>query len=789
MSKKIPERRTKPCQHCKKSKVKCVYADTLPCERCLKNKLECSFDGPISDSHGVNLPLISNLSLPLLPHTFHFPSTLLPPVKTPTPVQMQGQPSLVLMSNQNLILIPTQRNLVLIPTQQNPGLKSNQVQPNLISLPPSRNSSLPSSRNHSIQNHLPHIPVPLTTPHPTPLPNSLPNSLQHALPSQRVPAYDSDVWKHEVERKLDTFNDKIDDLVGIIRLQQQQMALFQAEQQRISLETVDQPRLSPKRRLEPQPTLTEEEEASIDTLFSKFSAMNKKKRKISNGNAIKADVDLEPGLLKLLEAQELFTFFDKHITPQLFGFQIRNYAGRTAILDTWDSCPLLIVSICYIASIHHPSLSSRSCGLLAKLEILAGRLMYEMPTLEVNIFDTILALCLSSFWLSQKRMFVGIALQLANLMELNVNTTDGGTSFPGISKILPGKRLNGARITKKDKLKLWYLLYILDGHQSLMTHKQPLIDSNDLTLMGSQNLLLSSTETQIEENTTENTRVEASDAYFDLRLVSQVEYNQAIHSIFTKKGRTSWNHLLDPAKFGFPARSNLDLDAWMVKWTVDLKSNSSGHVWSSKSTLLYYHFAKMYINSPDFQEETSPNPDTLLKADDSDDEEDMLIGFNSGISKETASELGEHISLSSAKLVINTVCGDKDILTALKYVPVHIYVMVYYAASLLLNPSAEQKEKLILSETEQQEYFQSLKSIKLLLKVMEQNQPVDEALGKQLVDTLQDLFNNRMVELEKQLMDHANSAKVEEIISDNDFSDHDVKLKIVAWPGYDHGHP
>ena len=79
----------------------------------------------------------------------------------------------------------------------------------------------------------------------------------------------------------------------------------------------------------------------------------------------------------------------------------------------------------------------------------------------------------------------------------------------------------------------------------------------------------------------------------DMRLVSQVEYNQAINEAF--KG-TAWD-LLAPASFGIPSKSNLELDRWMVSWTVLLSPESFGAIWSTKSTLIYYNFAKMHINS------------------------------------------------------------------------------------------------------------------------------------------------------------------------------------------------
>ena len=86
---------------------------------------------------------------------------------------------------------------------------------------------------------------------------------------------------------------------------------------------------------------------------------------------------------------------------------------------------------------------------------------------EKDAYNTIVALILCSFWLTDSQMFTGLALQLAKEYGLN--------------------RPN---LKNKDKLKLWYLLYVLDGQQSLTFNRQPLLNSQEYSLKHSKELLL-----------------------------------------------------------------------------------------------------------------------------------------------------------------------------------------------------------------------------------------------------------------------------------------------------------
>lgn len=464
------------------------------------------------------------------------------------------------------------------------------------------------------------------------------------------------------------------------------------------------------------------------------------------------------------------------------------------------------------------------------------------PKSELEGFNTIVALILCSFWLLDSQMFTGLALQIAKEIGLNsINST----------------RTEKNGLNKKDKLKLWYLLYVLDGQQSLTFNRQPLVDANDYTLKNVRGLLLHAPTKEIknkesnvekeeigikQSNTTISTvsssEMASNGGFTDLRLISQVEYNQALNAAFNGN---AWD-LLSPASFGMPSKSNLELDKWMVSWTVLLSPVSNGAVWSSKSTLIYYNFAKMHINSSSVRNlQTSSTTDGMLpkwessskieqlddvnnrtdveidSEDESDDEDEFIS--NKELVSENQTIVNANIAVNAASTVLNLVVNDNDILNNLKYVPVHIHIMLYYAALLLVNPPLESNNKLITVTQEQfcEKILANLKTVKKLQKKIYMNLPTDKKFGNRLIKSLENILDEKLDSMKKEIESNIEMDKdkkrelLQEIAifvelneaednksAEQDYSDSDQILsrtatpgpeKISAWPGSHHGHP
>ncbi|CAH2355317.1 hypothetical protein CLIB1423_24S00958 [[Candida] railenensis] len=837
----MPEKRTKPCSSCKKTKVKCIYTSGLPCERCIRigAPSKCQF-----------IPKLPSLSLPSL----------------------GGNES----STNGLLRLGQQRqeNFIPIPTI--------------------------SSHNQANSAHQP------------PIHTNVPSSSLSRTPIQSYNSYDAPepsngMWKTQMENKMASFDNKLNDLVDILKINQKMLldnqARYDQSQQHMhytqpqhhSYYSLPQTRsqtpqpipqthlpqlglpYTPMQYTQTPPTAhlsqntAESHKRSYpenDTVNSS-SQLGSRKRlkdvaKISRESTeIIENSDFRDNLLSKDEALLLFNFFDENITQQLFGFELSKFP----ISEIWESSPILVCTICTISSIHHPNvqLSSKQNKLKQHLHKLCGELIYMgRPKSELEGFNTIVALILCSFWLTDSQMFTGLALQIAKEIGLSPsspNFVSGNSSGE--------KEKNG--LSKKDKLKLWYLLYVLDGQQSLTFNRQPLVNSNDYSLVNVRGLLVGDKDKTIKEKEISNDGTNkngslvkitsrlskdspptpavasASTAFTDLRLVSQVEYNQALNEAFNGD---AWD-LLAPSSFGIPSKSNLELDKWMVSWTVLLSPVNNGAVWSSKSTLIYYNFAKMHINSKavrQLQFHTSadgnmlpkwnasedsnierkieslgnvkrtstkvPNsPDSEEDSEESDDDEDEFIS-NKELVSEDESVLDATIAVNAASTVINLVVNDNDILNNLKYVPVHIHIMLYYAALLLINPPSQSDNKLVQYSPEKyyEKVLTNLKTVKKLQKKIYLNLPIDKSFGNRLINSLEEVFGEKVSSLKRGILSNSeldsdvkshlaneinrfiesDESKVgDEFQSDADSSKSasPAPEKIFAWPGSNHGHP
>lgn len=537
--------------------------------------------------------------------------------------------------------------------------------------------------------------------------------------------------------------------------------------------------------------------------------------------------DFRDQVITLAEAQLLFNFFDQNISQQLFGFELKSFC----VEELWVSSPILICAICTISLIHYPdaNLSSRQPFLQQHLHKLCTKIFFDSKQRSENqVFNTIVALILCSFWLADSQRFTGLALQLAK--EHNFN------------EIKPKSSTKPSSLSHKDRLKLWYLLYILDGQQSMTFRRQALLPSDDVALQNSRLLLLDSdkkllpleddSEKELPVSRASQDRNTRSTNFSDLRLVSQVEYNCALEEAL--KGN-AWD-LIDPSAFGIPSKSNLELDKWMVSWTVLLAPMNNGNVWLSKSTLIYYNFAKMHINSMalrplqtesggiirfpkwnQYKFKSSASNSMASKGESgmlqrrlqecNKNGEEFIL--NTELASHDQGMLNLNIAISAAQTVLGLVLDDRDILDNLKYVPVHIHVMLYYAAFLLVSAPANMFNGGVEDESHFRSVFNHLKMIRTLQKKIMLNLPTDQVFGERFLQSLDNLFDERIgnlqLEIESALLEIAvkedlkkemstlqhTYSKIDLIPESAEVSSSDSSPpleKIYAWPASHHGH-
>ncbi|ANZ73691.1 BA75_00530T0 [Komagataella pastoris] len=577
------------------------------------------------------------------------------------------------------------------------------------------------------------------------------------------------------------------------------------------------------------------------TLTDILSLLRDQQNEKNQKASIAATID---SILTLEDAHTLFDYFDTNITPQLFGFDLSSYS----VDDLRTTSPILFITICCISSIHHIDFKHLHGSLKGLLEKLSQDVLQNPPNNEVEAFNTIIALCISGFWFQKNQIFTGLALQLAKNMNLNV---------PVRKNKRRRRNSNSKSISDKDRLKLWYLLFILDGHQSLAFNRQPLLSSNDPALTHSRELLSSeSIRDKYCEALRENPSTElilngsppgsSSDTdtpskvgsgsrtsdhshelkYSDLRLVSQVEYNQAISEVF--RGN-AWD-LLTPASFGIPFKSNVELDKWMVQWTVLLSPMHSNNIWSSKSTLIYYNFAKMHINSlsvrklhtdgssfpewrndEDDDDEALDNPEyennkaevSLYKesssssdSDDSDSDDESETN-TPVMSKREGLKVSSQIAVSAAETVLNLVLSDNDIISALRFVPVHVHVMLYYAAMLVINSPTLLRTHFTGSKNykgkKEDPNLTAFKMVKKLRNLIYHHKPIDRKFAEIIILGLDKLLADKHSTLKNESsVDPSTLQKVFNVLHEDEVNfrgESKIIDKIFAWPGTNHGHP
>lgn len=858
--------RPKACTHCRKSKVKCIKLDNdEACKRCKAQGLQCVYEYKVPSYKVANRSIHEHATIEGRQQKVNEKSHTSNLITTS---------KIHDSTNQQNGIVPNRSEIPPINSILNP-IKSNDHRNNLNN---SNNVSVDSTTNisrllnpvHSANNNNHNI----TNGNNNISRNTFMNGNINTVASRLSPPGSRNInnaiiasnglnksnnWEHSVEERLEGFGSKLGAILSLLQNQQIQQ---QQQQQHDNENSYTYPEY-------------EHMETGIrkrEYTSTEIPNNNKRQRLLMNGDttsdprpplshtssatdSIKTseDVNAEDAVLNLSkilsreDSKELFNFFNSNISPQLFGFDISSYS----IDDIWDTCPLLIATIGCIASIHHPLLSHLSPSLEKIIYDISKDILFNIPKTEIEAFNTIVALCFCGFWFKNKQMFTGLAIQLARTMNL-ISPHGSGSKSKNSRNVIP----------KKERLKLWYLLYILDGQQTLVFNRQSMFDSNEKLLKNSKDLLteaenedLKEKELTLEEitptneialinddNSKRNRELAFNTNYADIRLVSQVEYHQAINAVF--EGH-AWD-LLTPSSFGLPFKTNLELDKWMVQWTVLLSPFNNHPVWSSKSTLIYYNFAKLHINSvavrkfqamganlPGFDEIDDdffqqmevgiPNDgdasneknkfDEIKEHEDTDEDEDEDENDESfDISKELSpiesKKVSAELALSAAETVLNIVLGDSDIWSVLKYVPIHIHIMLYYAALLILKPHAclggGHSDKFDNEKMRFESSMNAIKLVKRLRHTIMVNSPTDREFSGKIVESLTSILHDKVRQVKGDINTNIDSSAereecfrmLESVIQDNDARElynHYVKksqnFKISAWPGVDAGHP
>ncbi|QLL32428.1 hypothetical protein HG536_0C05970 [Torulaspora globosa] len=587
------------------------------------------------------------------------------------------------------------------------------------------------------------------------------------IPSSSLPAEEKP-WLYSVEQRLDVLQKALESVLGIFQHNQvqheQQVNLLQAQVRRHAHANTGSPSSGPVA------------EVSLPSLSQIIG---------ESGNLEQVTDFRKNKILSSDEAAQLLEIFCTKMSAHMFGYNLK----ELTVQKLWNESPLLLVAICTVACPHHQALCSKKALLQKSLQWFSSRLVNGSDILddEVCVERAILGLVIASLWLESNQLYMSIAVQLARKWRLD-------------------QRIGGGE--KGELWKLWYLLYIADGSLNLTMRKSPSIYKQvEPAITSVRETLLAHVEDQnlkdvlreneiIDEgltkeqllslNEVDHSKIKVSfHALQNMHLCALVEYHAAIESLFHNTNHGSvraMSSLLKPHAFGIPWETNMDLDRWMISWTIALQSiDVQNDAWCLKSTLLYYNFARMHINTR-----------WLLDREVSlEDSSWMQVWRNASQLPErsTLDTASHEVSYSAAYSLLKLATKDKDMRSLFQFFPNHIYLILLYACMIVLEPpnSLDCTDAAVIKKLKQ-----SFKLAQTYRDMLISHTATDSVLTGKIADSIKTLMINFInVCAERRKKSSSRDQKIEEIIQDS--SDPSLpgrtKKTISAWPSVNHGHP
>lgn len=590
--------------------------------------------------------------------------------------------------------------------------------------------------------------------------------------------------------------------------------------------------------LDPSVTFNKPAQGWQEKRKQSFDGHNRSSKKLKLNS--EANVKL---LVKFGDFQELFAVFSRTSVPYLFGYDISSLDRRLMYVTS----DLFVSLVCLIGAVGSPRYAhlvdylrdlysqqvsdvvlknkGSNCFSFDEDSASIGEAEYnrfislcsdrpeqkawslltkeerksEVTNLrDFQLYLNIAALCIATLWFEKSQLFLGVAYQLASELKLNRSYAQAKIKSlaPEETEAGEAEKKNVSYLTDTNKLKLWYLLYLADGQHSVLTNRPSMVNGSDFSLKNSRKLLIDGDSTAeldsaallkregtgATSKTLNEQLISKATTYNDLNLVSHLELTQAMNAVFSGD---AWD-ILTPDLFGLPWKTNLDLDKWMVHWTCLLTPIHIGNNWAIKSTFIYYYFARMHINNEFFKvltgiKGTASNP------------------VNSLVKKNQELDSSE-IAVLSAQALIQSVTRDRDIIDSLRYAPIHIFVMLYYSALVLLESDATEINRRTDFTEVSTKYYNNLILVKSLINIFAENLPVDRDFGLKLTSSLQRKFELKCQNLKRFSEAHLDTSNVDKIRQLDDLNEDEVnhlldkedsksRAQILAWPGTNHGHP
>ncbi|SJM86727.1 uncharacterized protein ZBIST_3009 [Zygosaccharomyces bailii] len=639
------------------------------------------------------------------------------------------------------------------------------------------NTQAPStSRPSASEVHLRHK-LPIASPDSSASPKPVSSLTYGGAPSRetnemaRTGGSQSGFWNNSVDQRLNILQNAVDSIATICQNnnaeQQHQVGLLKAQLQEQKQELIKLRKNNPCHTRAPTSPSISVELPPLSTLMK-------------NNDRPALDQGLN-SILTIDEANELIHIFTEKMIVHMLGYQFYDLSAH----ELWYQSPILLLAISAVACPHHPRLASKQVQLVSSLKWHCTNLLndYDIAYETRKVEHTILALIIGALWLESSQMYMSVALHLARIWRID-------------------------RRHDNELWRLWCLLYVTDGTQNLVSQKSPAIYKQLEPVINSvrQYMVAHIEDPELkkvfEENENDNKTEIATNKQLvllnevemdkikvyspqlqDIKLCGLVEYHMAIETLFHDKYEPggsigSVRGLLQPSNFGIPWENNLDLDKWMVSWAIALQNiDMQEDAWCLKSTLLYYNFARMHINTGWMLERRSNLGNW------------MQVWHSADASEpNTLREASQEVSLSAAISLLKLATRDKDVSSLFRFLPSHVYVMLFFASMIVLNFPLSSN---ILQSAEIKKLRQRYNLVRTFKEMLEQGPSSNHEFTFKIASNLSMLMKTFTNECMAKIKTPTSESRVEEIINhpDDNCSSKTKSKPILAWPSVNHGHP
>ncbi|GLI79615.1 hypothetical protein PoHVEF18_007953 [Penicillium ochrochloron] len=241
----------------------------------------------------------------------------------------------------------------------------------------------------------------------------------------------------------------------------------------------------------------------------------------------------------------------------------------------------MFAAVCTVAALQDPNGQSLYEACNREFRRLISRSLFEKHDLEY-----VRALCISSFWLSDaSRILSSDAIRRAADMRLHrgfdhISTPMDPRLFPGGASALSTPIEVAAM---KDRVRLWYLIFISDQHLSILHNRDPLLRNDKEIAMSWETFLA-------RDDTTDS----------DIRLISQVALLVIMSQVRDLLGSDKEARLPQSLSNQITHYSR-QLDRWFAKFFAIFKPDPNIGDFPKCGLQLHYHFGKLYLGHQVFK--------------------------------------------------------------------------------------------------------------------------------------------------------------------------------------------